>query len=265
MPYDITLLSCEGGETYNANPQALEAYLNVGGRVFASHYHYAFFSGPIDTAGTATYMAPADWGMNLANWSDPGNGGGGGGGGMNSDIGGVIDTTLNGSTNPFPKGVSLGKWLQNVNALGQGGVPANELSIYQPRYNSIVTPTHKPSQPWITSDPSAPMANQTMYFSFDTPVTAAPMGGPDPGGNAYCGRAVFSDLHVSGDPGTADTTNGTGGGFGGGGGGSPPPMGCDNVDLSPQEKALEFMLFDLSSCVLPDTMPPPVKVPPPPQ
>jgi hypothetical protein len=43
MPYDITLLSCEGGETYNANPPALEAYLNAGGRVFGSHFHYAWF------------------------------------------------------------------------------------------------------------------------------------------------------------------------------------------------------------------------------
>jgi len=44
MPYDIVLLSCEGGETADANPPALESYLNAGGRVFASHFHYSWFS-----------------------------------------------------------------------------------------------------------------------------------------------------------------------------------------------------------------------------
>ena len=51
MPYDIVLLSCEGGETYNANPAALESYLNDGcapsRRTFTTP-----FSGPLDTAKT---------------------------------------------------------------------------------------------------------------------------------------------------------------------------------------------------------------------
>ena len=67
MPYDIVLLSCEGGETYNANPAALEAYLNAGGRAFASHFHYSWFAGPL-SSGQA-YTAPMDWGSNLATWT----------------------------------------------------------------------------------------------------------------------------------------------------------------------------------------------------
>jgi hypothetical protein len=88
------------------------------------------------------------------------------------------------------------------------------------------------------------MAGQTMYFSFDTPVNA--MASADGGAPAYCGRAVFSDLHV---------------GAGQDVGNVPPPARCANTDLSPQEKALEFMIFDLSSCVIPDTTAPPTGIP----
>ncbi len=234
MPYDITLLSCEGGETYDANPQALEAYLNAGGRAFASHFHYAFFSGPLGSK--QSYAAPPDWGSALATWTTDQDGT------PNGDIGGVIDTTLNGSAQPFSKGEYLSQWLGVVGALGQGGVPAKELSIYAPRYNATVGPANTPSQTWITADPQASLPGATMYFSFDTPVDA-PKG--DGGTPAYCGRAVFSDLHVSGDPTNKDTENKNNG--------SPPPAGCDDTELSPQEKALEYMLFDLSSCVIPDT------------
>jgi hypothetical protein len=230
MPYDIVLLSCEGGETYDASPAAMEAYLNAGGRAFASHFHYAWFSGPLSSG--QSYTAPSDWGSNLATWSsDQGQ--------ANGPIDGTVDQTLNGSTQPFPKGVALQQWLGNVGALGQNGVPAADLSIYQPRYNAVVGASNKPSQPWITSPNGS--TTQTMYFSFDTPVGGTP--NPDGGAPTYCGRAVFSDLHVSGNPADTDGKN--------------PPSGCDDTDLSPQEKALEFMLFDLSSCVIPDTIAPP--------
>jgi hypothetical protein len=39
------------------------------------------------------------------------------------------------------------------------------------------------------------------------------------------------------------------------------PGACRQGTLSAQEKALEFMLFDLTACVTPDNLPPPVPVP----
>jgi hypothetical protein len=229
MPYDILLLSCEGGETYNANPAALEAYPNAGGRAFGSHFHYAWFSGPIGSG--QNYAAPADWGPALATWTA-------GGGNTNGQANGKIVQTLNGSTQPFPKGVAFYQWLGLNGALGALNAPMGELPISPPRFNAVVGPNNKPSQPWVQDD-SRP---NTMYFSFDTPVNA-PVN-PDSGVPQYCGRAVFSDLHVGGETMPMDSMN------------PPPPQGCSMADLSPQEKALEFMLFDLSSCVIPDYTPP---------
>jgi hypothetical protein len=249
MPYDVVLLSCEGGETYKANPPALEAYLNAGGRAFASHFHYAWFSGPLDSAGTNTYAANPDW-NNLATWAADGTAGGGGGhggggGGLTggAPIGGIIDLKLNVSGQPFAKGATLDTWLDENGAIGIGGVGGTELPIYQPRYNALVGPSNTPSQPWITADPGVGEKESTMYFSFDTPINGTTL----PGATApqYCGRAVFSGLHVAGDttpPLKADNSS------------LPPPQSCANQDLSPQEKALEFMLFDLSACVVPDTI-----------
>ena len=216
MPYDILLLSCEGGETYNANPAVLESYLNAGGRAFGSHFHYAWFAGPLQSG--QGYSAPSDWGTNLASWA-PGSGSGIG-------LFGDIVQTLNGSTQPFAKGVALYQWL-GLN----GALQAMKLPVTQPKFNAIVGPGNKPSQPWINYDQNA--AGNTAYFSFDTPVNAPVPA--DGGAPAYCGRAVFSDLHVSG---------------------TDPAPSCNPGPLSPQEKALEFMLFDLSSCVIPDNVPP---------
>jgi hypothetical protein len=95
------------------------------------------------------------------------------------------------------------------------------------------------SQPWILPDAAANQPpGATQYFSFNTPTDA----GMTPDGPAYCGRVVYSDLHV----GAASNDNPK----------LPVPAECSNVNLSPQEKALEFMLFDLSACVIPDDRPP---------
>jgi hypothetical protein len=281
MPYDILLLSCEGGPTYNPNPPALEAYLNAGGRAFASHFHYQWFvqpppgpppATPPDWAGPFTPIGPPTGvATTLATWTY------GAGGGPNPGDGVVVQTLNTAAGGPFPKGVSLDKWLGNVGALVTSptqvpGVNTGDLPIYQTKFNAVVTPMNTPSQPWLTTQNGS--TNQTMYFSFDTPVNP-PVS--DAGVPLYCGRGVFSDLHVDGDPTSAsfmDSPNnsmqmqpvGTCGAKGQPActfmpNGMPPPVGCASGPLSPQEKVLEFMLFDLSSCVISDRVPPPKTIP----
>jgi hypothetical protein len=97
----------------------------------------------------------------------------------------------------------------------------------------------------ITVPGNTPTANAAQYFSVDTPVAAT----------QKCGRVVYSDHHVSGGGGAMETglpyfmpdypelTGSMTGGV--------VPGECSMHPLTPQEKALEFMIFDLSSCLIP--------------
>jgi hypothetical protein len=131
----------------------------------------------------------------------------------------------------FPKGQALNQWLGNVGALSGG-----ELPISQARHNADVDPSHTSTQAWIKANGKAKPAGATQYLTFNTPLEIKP--------EDQCGRVVFSDLHVGAASGDYS------------GGSRTVPSECATGDLSPQEKALEFMLFDLSSCVTPDNAPP---------
>ncbi len=212
--YDIALLSCECSENNQTKPDKvpMHDWINEGGKVFATHYHYTWFkNGPMDFANTA-------------NWT-----------GANNSAPFHVDTT-------FPKGQAFVKWLVAVGAIvGGTDIPLNANDVR----NSVGTV--KPgAQRWIYTNP--PEADK--YFTFNTPIGGVPPGpdaGPDAGAS-YCGKAVFSDIHVSGS--TSDATT--------------VPTTCQIRDLTAQEKALEFLFFDLSSCVTDDTLPPEPPHPPPP-
>jgi hypothetical protein len=223
--YDIIMLSCEGQPTLNVSQTTasyLAPYISAGGRVFAEHYHYAFFTGAAG-AGYSQFN-------NVGNWTNVYNTGNDEP--YSADISGVIETTLpNG--NKFPEGTALKTWLGNVGALNASS------EIVVPVANARDTVTVSGSNvgtPWVQTDPSVSPAS-TQYFSWDMPFNP-PVS--DAGVPQYCGRAVYSDMHVSGS--AADYQ----------GGNSTVPGGCDATSkLSPDEDAIEFILFDLSSCVVP--------------
>jgi hypothetical protein len=258
MPYDITILSCEGAETVDqpgytpltaSDQQNLLDYTSAGGRVFASHFHYAWFtSGPFAAENIATWTRGANPITNSTNnpvtSSD--------GDFINANI---VTTFEDGGV--FPKGQILDQWLATVGALNTASEQApGELQIDSAKHNAdLVGLTGTPSQAWIAADknaqtevipgetdggPAVSVAGATEYLSFNTPVNA-PL--DDAGEPAYCGRVVYSDLHVGAASGD----------YNGQGAGGIVPSGCASHPLTPQEKALEFMLFDLSSCVTPDT------------
>jgi hypothetical protein len=230
---DAVLLSCEGAETSNmttANQQSLSDYASAGGRVFASHFHYAWFnSGPFASDNLATWK-PGDGFLDDTR-SFPGN----------------VTTLLNSSGDSgvtFPEGVAFASWLGTVGALTSGQLP-----IWFARSNAVVTPVNTASQPWLMFDGTvpAPGTNTTQYFSFDTPLGDGGRADGDAAAAPKCGRVVYSDLHVSGGPGINEP--GVPPDYDGGVNRAITPSGCASHPLTPQEKALEFMLFDLSSCL----------------
>jgi hypothetical protein len=123
----------------------------------------------------------------------------------------------------FPKGALLAQWLQLVGAsTAYAQIP---LKVLRHDYNSVVAP----SQSWMTiNNPGA-----SVHYTFNTPV-----GTP---AASQCGRVLFDDFHV-------EDTQANGKTF---------PAECTSTPMTPQEKLLEFMIFDLSSCVTADNAPPP--------
>jgi hypothetical protein len=125
----------------------------------------------------------------------------------------------------FPKGRSLAQWLQLTGAsTAFGEIP---VSVVRHDFNSVVPP----SQMWMyTQAPilQAPFVAMPIHYTFDAPVGAQ--------ANQQCGRVVFSDFHVE-DASRNPSTN------------VIFPEEClPNAPMTPQEKLLEFMLFDLTAC-----------------
>lgn len=219
--YDMVFLACECGENNTTKPpssmQALHDWLDEGGKVFATHFHYTWFKNnpQADFQNIATFLG-SSIGNGMGNFT--------------------VDTS-------FLNGMVFDQWLNNVGAATGTTIALNNVA-------KSVSSVSSSASRWIYD--STP---DTKYFSFLTPIGGAPSattgadGGSSEGGSEgplYCGKAVFTDLHTSGNP-SGDV-----------------PGSCTGGALTAQQKALEYLLFNLAACVAPENMPPPTPPPNPP-
>jgi hypothetical protein len=124
----------------------------------------------------------------------------------------------------FDKGQALADWLVNVG----GSTTRAQISINDSE-RTVVSMLNPSAVSWINADTDDGQA--ALYYGFPTPVD-----GP------ACGRMVFTDVHVA---------------SGSGDSGKEVFPSC-STELSPQQKALAFLVFDLANCVRPtETEPPP--------
>jgi hypothetical protein len=146
---------------------------------------------------------------------------------------GIVDT---GSA----KGTAFNTWLGNVSAwdttYGSGYI-----HIDDPR--GFVQTTTSSSERFVYTDSAARVGTKmtqinkqsaVQQYAFNTPVAASAAN--------ICGRVLYSAFHVAGASGNGSQVF---------------PDHCSNAALTPQEKVLEFMIFDLSACVSVGDPPPP--------
>jgi hypothetical protein len=224
--YDMTFFSCEGAQDPFDKPQAaidnVKAYADAGGRVFATHWHNIWLEGSVEDLDQGqTQAPPAAW-KTLGTWTnrDPSE--------LDANSSALIDEKAN------PKGQSFATWM-----LATGGSTVRDQIVLQnqppdPTQDNKVLSTGRTSL--ATTDPDRTerwvylpdQGGGTQNFQFTTPIEQA-----DP--DQRCGKFVFSDMHVSGTSNPAD--------------GDFPDSCGPSTTLSPQEKALAFMFFDIASCV----------------
>jgi hypothetical protein len=159
--YDVVMFPCQGtpsGQTTTAAATNLVNYANAGGRVFATHYSYAWLDP--NTPYDSPFPPVANWDPGLTDPTpDPGPA--------------TIDTG-------FTDGATLAQWLQNAGASYDNTPGQVELSTLRQDFTSVIPPT----QPWATMNSDGAI----MQMTFNTPVGAAAAN--------QCGRVLFNEYHV---------------------------------------------------------------------
>jgi hypothetical protein len=227
--YDVVLFPCQGGAgTYTAangwtnTLTNLVSYTTLGGRAFATHYHYDLLYGngagtALGAAGYGPFVSTATWAPGSGSWgnyyADP-----------------AYNALIDSATAP------LATWLNQTVVYGGtlGQIPVGVV-------RNDFTAVNAPAERWIYTandtneygTNTGPGANLPIHYSFDTPYTKG-------GADGTCGRVVYSDFHVESEPSATGYKN------------VVFPAECQGGatgTLTPQEKLLEYMIFNLTSCV----------------
>jgi hypothetical protein len=123
-----------------------------------------------------------------------------------------------------PKGSAFATWMMNVG----GSTLRDQIDIGTNSGKQTCNALdNTKAERWVYWTGGGGSSQVPQDFQFTTP-NEAPL-------NQRCGKVAFSDMHVSGDSSSSPNT--------------PYPGGCATSALTPQEKALAFMFFDIASCV----------------
>ena len=157
--YDVLMFPCQGNAANQASQTGatnLLNFANTGGRVFATHFSYAW----LDPASPYDSQFPpiANWDVNQ---SDP-----------TPDPGAATINT------GFADGATLAQWLFNSGASTTAGQV--QLSTLRHDLTSVIAPT----QPWAALNNNGDI----MQMTFNTPVGAPAA--------SQCGRVLFNEYHV---------------------------------------------------------------------
>jgi hypothetical protein len=157
--YDMVYFACQGSPFAQsaASQQIVINYANAGGRIFATHYAYAWLY------DDAPFSATAAWNVDQTPSfaSDPETG--------------YINMT-------FPKGMMLAQWLKILypaSTLGQ--IPIQTLKH---DLDGVIPP----SLLWISLEDPNYASPVPMHYTFNTPVGVLPQN--------QCGRVLYEDFHV---------------------------------------------------------------------